>query len=256
MRQPHGQNFLIDNDISRRIVEAAGIIPNDKVIEIGPGKGALTSLIAGAAGQFKAIEVDFELFEGLNKRFPGPGGAEIIHSDFLKYPFSREQGPFKIISNLPYNVSTAIIEKILPEHNWESAVLMVQKEVGGLLTAEPGSKEYGSFTLLCRHYARFETLFSVGPKCFFPRPKVDSVVLKAVNLRASALAPGFIRFLRSSFSQRRKTILNNVSYALNIPKIHAVKTFEQLGISPLLRPENLSFGQFETLYKNLSILVG
>jgi len=225
MRQPHGQNFLVDVNISRRIVAAADITSGDKVIEIGPGKGALTSLIAGAAKEFKAIEVDYELFESLKKRLPGPAGAEIIHADFLKYPFSQELGPLKIISNLPYNVSTAIIEKILPEQNWDTAVLMVQKEVGERLTAGAGNKQYGSFTLICGHYARFENLFSVGQGCFFPRPRVDSVVVKAVNLRAGALAPGLTGFIRASFSQRRKTILNNVSNALNIPKNTALKTF-------------------------------
>jgi 16S rRNA (adenine1518-N6/adenine1519-N6)-dimethyltransferase len=153
-------------------------------------------------------------------------------------------------------VSTAIIEKILPEQNWDTAVLMVQKEVGERLTAGAGNKQYGSFTLICGHYARFENLFSVGPGCFFPRPRVDSVVVKAVNLRAGALAPGLTGFIRASFSQRRKTILNNVSNALNIPKNTALKTFEQLGINPQLRPENLSFEQFKILYKYLSILVG
>jgi len=255
MRQPRGQNFLVDTNIARQIVDAAGITAGDKVLEIGPGKGVLTALIAGSARQFKAIEIDVKLFENLKSKLAGSLNTEIILSDFLKYPFSNEQGPLKIVSNLPYNVSTPIIEKIIPEPNWELAIVMVQKEVGDRLAASPNNKQYGAFTVICGHYARFEKLFAVGPECFSPAPKVDSVVLKITNLRTEKLAPGFVGFIKSSFSQRRKTILNCVSNALNIPKNNAIKAFDNTGISPALRPENLSFEQFKTLHKNLSVFV-
>ena len=256
MKQPRGQNFIIDNNIAKNIVDAAGITAGDKVLEIGPGKGALTSLISGKAKEFKAVEVDTKLFDNLQKRFSGAADTEIILSDFLKYPFSLERGPLKIVSNLPYNVSTAIIEKILPEKNWDTAVLMVQKEVGERLTASPGNKQYGALTIICGHYAKFEKLFPVGPGCFFPKPKVDSVGLKVVNLFAETLEPEFVGFIRASFSQRRKTILNCVSQALDIPKNDALKAVQLSNISPMLRPEKLSFEQFKTLYKNLRIFVG
>ena len=114
MRQPNGQNFLTDINIAKKIVDAAGILPGDKLLEIGPGKGILTGIIAPRAKSFKALEIDRKLIPNLKERFQTFLNTEIIHTDFLDYPFASEPGPFKIISNLPYNVSTAVIEKILP----------------------------------------------------------------------------------------------------------------------------------------------
>ncbi len=196
MRQPRGQNFLVEKNIARKIVAAADISPADKILEIGPGKGVLTALIAPLAGEFRAVEVDRQLFESLNTsgRFPN---TKFVLADFLEYPFASDLGPLKIVANLPYNVSTAIIEKFLPENNWTIAVVMVQKEVGERLTASPGTKEYGSLTIFCRHYAGIVKLFSVGPGCFFPKPKVDSVVLKLVNHFSPRLSQEFTRFVKS-----------------------------------------------------------
>lgn len=250
MRQPRGQNFLVEKNIARKIVAAADISPADKILEIGPGKGVLTALIAPLAGEFRAVEVDRQLFESLNTsgRFPN---TKFVLADFLEYPFASDLGPLKIVANLPYNVSTAIIEKFLPENNWTIAVVMVQKEVGERLTASPGTKEYGSLTIFCRHYAGIVKLFSVGPGCFFPKPKVDSVVLKLVNHFSPRLSQEFTRFVRAAFSQRRKTALNAISSSLDIPKSAASRAFEQCGICPNLRPENMNIDQFFRLYHEL-----
>jgi len=251
MRQPRGQNFLTDNNIARKIVAAAGIAPSDKVFEIGPGRGALTEPLALAAKELKAVEIDRVLFEGLKNRFAAYKNTELVLSDFLGYPFRDEAGPLKIVSNLPYDASTAIIEKFLPAGNWSRAVIMVQKEVGQRLTAAPGTGEYGSFTVLCRHYASAKKLFSVGPGCFFPKPKVDSAVLELTNLFPEELAPAFCGFVRAAFSQRRKTALNSISSSLELPKESVLGAFGSSGIDPSLRPENLTLDQFRLLYKNL-----
>jgi len=251
MKQPHGQNFLVEKNIALKILTAAGITSTDKVIEIGPGKGILTGLIAPVAGQLKAIEIDKNLFENLKLRFATFENTSIILADFLRYSFSEEEGPLKIVSNLPYNVSTAIIEKFLPENNWTTAVIMVQKEVGERLTAAPGTKDYGSFTIICRHYAQIKKLFSVGPGCFFPKPRVDSVVLKLTNLCSGRLESLFIQFIKSAFSQRRKTALNSISSALNLSKPEVLKAFEASRVDTSLRPENLDIGQFDRIYKTL-----
>jgi 16S rRNA (adenine1518-N6/adenine1519-N6)-dimethyltransferase len=251
MKQPFGQNFLVEKNIAQRIVDAAGITSADKVIEIGPGKGILTTLIAPVAKEFKAIEVDRVLSEDLKTRFSGFTNTEIIFADFMKYPFSAETGPLKLISNLPYNVSTAILEIILPEKCWTTSVIMVQKEVGERLTAKSGTKQYGSFTIICGYYARFEKLFFVGPGCFSPKPKVDSVVLMVKNLLREPLENKFTNFIRAAFSQRRKMALNSLSLSLDIPKATVLAAFERSSISPALRPENLDIEQYKALYKNL-----
>ena len=251
MRQPHGQNFLTDINIARKIVAAAAIEPGDTVLEIGPGKGVLTNLIAPLALQFKAVEIDRALFEDLRARFEACGNTAIVLSDFLKYPFPEEKGPLKIVANLPYNLSTAIIEKILPESNWTTAVLMVQKEVGARLTARVSTKDYGYFTVVCRHYCKIEKLFSVGPGCFFPKPKVDSVVLKLTSLHPERLPEPLLELLKSAFSQRRKTALNSISSALDLPKSAVLSALNISNIEPKLRAENLDIAQFLLLYKNL-----
>ena len=242
----------MEKNIARKIVAAADISRDDKVVEIGPGKGILSGFIAPLAREFKAVEIDKTLFEGLKEQFSAFPGARIDLADFLEYPFSAEPGPLKIVANLPYNVSTAIIEKFLPEHNWTDAVIMVQKEVGERITALPGTKEYGSFGILCGYYAGIKKLFSVGPGCFFPKPKVDSVVLKFTSRFSPRLESGLISFLRASFSQRRKTAVNSVSSSLEIPKADVLKAFELSRIDPALRPENMDLSQFSRLYKNLS----
>jgi len=254
MKQPHGQNFLVEKSIARRIVDAAEITNEDKVIEIGPGKGILTGLIAPVAKEFKAVEVDKELWYGLSSsRLAELKNTSIIHQDFLNYPFSSETGPLKIVSNLPYNVSTAILEKILPEKCWTTAVVMVQKEVGDRLTAIPSTKQYGSFTIICGYHARFEKLFSVGPGCFFPKPKVDSVVIKAVNLFSEPLDLKLLHFIRMAFSQRRKTAVNSLSASLGLPKENVIEAFNRACVGPMLRPENLDFEQYKSLYNNLFV---
>lgn len=251
MKQPYGQNFLVEINIARRIVDAAGISSADKVIEIGPGKGILTALIAPLAGSFKAIEVDRHLHDKLKLELAGYSNTEVILRDFLDYPFAAEQGPFKIISNLPYNVSTAILEKILPENNWSEAVVMVQKEVADRLTAVSSTKQYGSFTVICGYYARFEKLFPVGPGCFFPKPKVDSTVLKLTNNFAAPLEPSFIKFVRAAFSQRRKMAVNSLADSLGLEKAKVTEAFNRSSVATTLRPENLNFEQFKLLFKNL-----
>ena len=171
MRQPHGQNFLADINIAKKIVDAAHISSGNKVLEIGPGKGILTNLLARTAGECKAIEIDKNLCEQLRNKFERFNNVKIILGNFLDYPFPEEPGPLKIVANLPYNVSTAIIEKLLPEKSWTTAVLMVQKEVGERLLARVSTKDYGYFTVFCRHYCKIEKLFFVGPGCFFQNQK-------------------------------------------------------------------------------------
>jgi 16S rRNA (adenine1518-N6/adenine1519-N6)-dimethyltransferase len=251
MRQRLGQNFLVDKNIIRKIVEAAALSAGDRVLEIGPGKGALTELLAAQARELIDVELDPPLARALEQRFGAGTNVKVENTNFLSYPFSALPAPLKIVANLPYNVSTAIIEKILPEHNWSCAVLMVQKEVGQRLAAHPGGREYGSFSILCQYYASIETVLKVPPGCFFPRPKVDSVVLRLTNKCRTILDDQFTAFLRRSFEQRRKTILNSLANIFGYPKEEAAAALRKAHINPQARPETLRYEDFLQIYSFL-----
>lgn len=248
MRQPFGQNFLVDQNIAHKIVAAADLRPDDTVIEIGPGKGVLTTLIAPLVKSLTAVEIDRDLAPALQQKFKDLPHVRVVNEDFLKYAMPPAAGPLKYISNLPYNVSTAIIEKILPGRDWSSAVFMVQKEVGERIAAVPSTGEYGSFTVFCRYYCRVETVTKVPPGCFAPPPKVDSVVLKLTNLLPKPIAPGFFDFVRAAFGQRRKTIHNSLANNLNLSKETVGIALATAGIDPRSRPETISLERYQTLF--------
>lgn len=247
MRQMFGQNFLTDINIAKKIVMSAELSLEDSVLEIGPGKGILTSIIAPQVKDLSVIEIDKNLALNLqaNKTY---SSVKIINCDFLKYNFEEIEGKIKLISNLPYNVSTAIIEKILPNHNWTTAVFMVQKEVGDRIKAKVASSDYGSFSLFCQYYAEVEQILKVGPGCFFPKPKVDSIVLKMKNKFCEKIDDRLVQFIRKTFQQKRKTILNSFSNALNCQKDAVLAVLNKAGINPMLRPGNLTFEMYKDLF--------
>lgn len=252
MRQPFGQNFLVDQNIAHKIVAAADLHPDDTVIEIGPGKGVLTSLIAPQVKSLYAIEIDRNFAPALANQFRASPHVRIINEDFMKFAVPCSLLPaarsLKYISNLPYNVSTAIIEKILPGRDWTSAVFMVQKEVGERIAASPSTGEYGSFTVFCRYYCRVETILNVPPGCFAPPPKVDSVVLRLTNLLPKPAPAGLFDFVRAAFGQRRKTIHNSLANNLNLSKETVGIALATAGIDPRSRPETISLESYQTLF--------
>lgn len=257
MRQKHGQNFLIDNNIADNIVKAADLNENDNVIEIGPGKGILTKLIQPQVKHLTAVEIDKRLFEMLEHyfNFHKADNIELINMDFLKYDIPSYD--LKFISNLPYNVGTAIIQKILPLPNWSECVFMLQKEVVQRLAGKQGTADYGYISIFTKYYAHAEILFDVSPKCFSPRPLVNSSVIKLINKRPQTPDPLFFQFIKHSFSMRRKTILNCISSFKKIEKSQANKILITCGLDPLLRPDKLSKEDFLRLtdeIKNCIIL--
>jgi len=243
MRQKFGQNFLIDKNIAGKIVDAASVSDKESVLEIGPGRGILTEIIAPLAKDFIAVELDKKLSENLTKRFSRFKNLEIINHDFLKYSIPENKN-FTIIANLPYYVSTAILHKFLPGPNWKKAVIMVQKEVGQRITADPGSKAYGAFSVYCRYFADIELLFYVNPKSFYPVPKVDSCVLLFSNKYPPSPDKDLFNVVNLSFQQRRKTIINSLSGAMKSPKSQFIEVFRKANIDPALRPENLTIDNF------------
>jgi len=250
MRQPHGQNFLTNKAVARDIVEAAELTATDRVIEIGPGRGVLTELIAPQVKELTVIEIDRTLIPGLEARFKKSGTVHIINQDFMRFtldPLAATFSPVKVISNLPYNVATPILQRILPWNGWQSAVVMVQREVGERMVASSGTGEYGYFSLFCQYYAQVETVMRVGPGSFSPPPKVDSIVLKLTNAFPPAPAPSLFPIIKKAFSQRRKTIANALSSGIDCPKATVIALLEQAHIDPQLRPERLDLSLYQTL---------
>ena len=286
MRQKHGQNFLIDNNIANNIIKAASLSPQDEVLEIGPGKGILTKLIQPQVKHLTAVEIDPVLAQQLKHYFSfhNINNVEIVNEDFLKLQFgvwglefevngekghcappalpAKQSGvvavnstphtshsnlsklPFKVISNLPYNVGTAIIQKILPLPNWTQCVFMLQKEVIHRLAAKQGSGDYGYISIFTQYYADCEILFDVSPKCFNPPPKVTSSVIKLTNKNPQTPDPLFFESVKRSFSMRRKTILNCLASFKNLEKSQANKILITCGLDPFLRPDKLSISDY------------
>ena len=241
-----GQNFLKDDNICGKIVDALSIGPDDFVIEIGPGQGALTRHIVRAAPRaYTVIEMDDGLAQRLEEDYPD---LEILRQDALKFPWSSLDQPCKIIGNLPYNVGSKLIWDIVSAAKGLTlAVFMVQHEVAMRLTAKPGNKAYGGLTAWVNNFAATKYLFKVPPTVFHPRPKVDSAVVAflpfAEDERPSdpERLSGLLKIL---FQQRRKQI-STILKKHWTPEVSA--WFEENEIDTRVRPENLSPGQLRSL---------
>lgn len=245
-----GQNFLIDQNICRKIVDAVRPGEDDFIIEIGPGQGALTGHLAGAGvRKLVAIEMDDSLAQRLNAEYPL---LEVVRMDATKYPWSElnETGPCKIIGNLPYNVGSKLIWDIVSTvTTLERAVFMVQHEVAQRLTAEPGNKTYGGLTAWVKNFCTTNYLFKVPPTVFRPKPKVDSAVVSFSPLPVEARLrndekEGLARLIKQLFQQRRKQVRTILKKQWT-PEVE--QWFVDQGIEPTIRPEKLTPEQFASL---------
>ena len=220
-----GQNFLVDPSISERIISLSGFSADDTVLEIGPGKGALTLPLARRVNHVVAVEKDVQLVEWLggSLKKAGLNNVTLLHEDILKLDWQtlrkHFQGKIPIIGNLPYNISSPVLEKMCQNPQWMGqAVLMFQKEVAERLAAASGSKAYGALTLLVQYHARVLSLLKVLKGSFFPVPKVDSMVV-SVDFEnpypQRAVHEGsFRKVVKGAFAHRRKTILNSLKGAM------------------------------------------
>jgi 16S rRNA (adenine1518-N6/adenine1519-N6)-dimethyltransferase len=235
-----GQHYLQDENIARKIVSSLNAKETNEIIEIGPGQGILTKYLFEKEGYtILAVEVDFENIEFLRNKFPGREN-HFIHHDFLTYDLSSFKHPIAIIGNLPFNISSQIFFRILENRNKISEIIcMVQKEVAERISTGPGTKTYGILSVLLQAYFRIEYLFKVTPKVFFPRPAVDSAVIRLTRNSISKLDCDenlFFQVVKTCFNQRRKTIKNSIQ------KITGNKVLQSDLI--LKRPEQLSVHQF------------
>ncbi|HPL63613.1 MAG TPA: 16S rRNA (adenine(1518)-N(6)/adenine(1519)-N(6))-dimethyltransferase RsmA [Syntrophales bacterium] len=257
-RKRLGQSFLVDGNVIGKIVRAADIRSGDTVVEIGAGIGFMTALLAERARRLTAIELDPDLVKVLREELRGCGNIEIVEGDILKYDFSRARsgGPsdgavkLKVIGNIPYNISTEVLFRLIDCRNMISAaVLMFQKEVGERITARPGTKQYGVLSVLAGMFLLPTRVMTVPRTCFFPVPDVDSVVLK-LEVRNKPLVPlsdegFFFQVVRTAFSKRRKTLYNNLK--MMTAAVPAAELLERIGIDPGRRGETLSIEEFGKL---------
>ena len=224
-RKKYGQNFLIDANVIRGIIDAAQITEDDCVLEIGPGIGSMTQLLSESAGKVICVEIDESLQPVLEETLEDCGNVRILWQDILKTDLKQicEEynggRPLKVVANLPYYVTTPILMQLLEQdHVFSSITVMVQKEVADRIRSGPGSKEYGALSLAVQYFADPEAVMTVSPSSFIPRPGVDSSVL---CLRAYAEPPVecdekvMFALIRAAFNQRRKTLANAISHGFS-----------------------------------------
>ncbi len=247
-----GQNFLISDDVINTIVESAQIDKEDLVIEIGPGLGTLTSKLLEKAKKVICIELDTRMIKILQNRFSLYNNFELINEDILKVNLKEiieteleKVQKVKIVANLPYYITTPIIMKLLEDKlNIESITVMVQKEVAKRLTAKPGNKLSGAITYAVNYYSEPEEIIIVPNSSFIPEPEVESEVIKLnlrnkppVNVKDEEL---FFKFIKASFMQRRKTLVNGISNSGLLKKEEIKELLRQVRIEENVRGENLT----------------
>ncbi|HMM79342.1 MAG TPA: 16S rRNA (adenine(1518)-N(6)/adenine(1519)-N(6))-dimethyltransferase RsmA [Pyrinomonadaceae bacterium] len=208
-----GQNFLVDRNIIEKIAAAANITAGERVIEIGPGRGALTGEIIAAGGVVSAVEIDRDLQVLLLEMFSRTQNFSLVPHDILQTRLADvAPPPFKVVGNLPYNISTAILERLADERQlFTDAVLMFQREVAMRILAEPNSAERGYLSVVAQAAFTIERLFDIGPQAFRPQPKVWSTVVRITPRRENVFDRGEVRSLvQKGFSQRRKMLRNTL----------------------------------------------
>ncbi|RKI78660.1 16S rRNA (adenine(1518)-N(6)/adenine(1519)-N(6))-dimethyltransferase RsmA [bacterium 0.1xD8-71] len=265
MQKKYGQNFLIDTNILRKIIEAAQITKEDCVLEIGPGIGTMTQYLAEAAGSVIAVEIDKDLIPILEETLGDYDNVTLIHADILKvdlHKLSEEQGkgrPFKVVANLPYYITTPIIMALFESHiPLTSITVMVQSEVADRMQVGPGTKDYGALSLAVQYFAKPEVVARVPASCFIPRPNVDSTVIRLVRHTSPPVEVAdeayLFAIIRASFNQRRKTLVNGLVNAenLGVTRQQVEEVLEQMGISKTIRGETFTLERFAELSNRLA----
>ncbi len=251
-----GQNFLTDKTVINRILDSAALDSKDVVIEVGPGKGALTGRIATIVKNVYAIEKDNFLFGELNNKYASLSNLTLINEDALRTDFKTFEGnpKIKFIANLPYNITSPMLSRLTENRDlFSNIIIMIQKEVGDRIASEPGNKTYGSLSVLIQTFFNVTRLFTVPPGSFKPKPKVDSVVIKLVPTQTHCDLIKDInlysRVVKSSFSSRRKMINNSLKSEFNKEEIEI--SLSNSEISGKRRAETMEVSEFIRLANNI-----
>lgn len=256
-KKSFGQNFIVDKNIIDNIIKFSLVDKDTMVIEIGPGAGSLTTTLAASSKSVLCYEIDDSLKDVLSDSLKNFDNVDIIYQDFLKANVSETLKKYNydklyVIANLPYYITTPIITKIIEDKlNVDKIVIMVQKEVGDRLKAQPGSKDYNSLSIYISYYFNVKKLMDVSRNVFLPKPNVDSIVIelsKKENKYKLKNENVFFKLVRDSFVQKRKTLRNNLkAYDLNIIE----KVLNKYGYDLSVRAENLSIDVFVDIANNL-----
>ena len=264
-----GQHFLNSEDAAARIVDALGDVTQSTVLEIGPGKGILTSFLAKRARRLIAVELDRVLTAQLRLKFGMARNVEVLEADILAIDFDSLFGPkpglgrpgielkpepVKVVGNLPYYITSDILLRLFEFSKYfESIVIMVQKEVADRIAAEPGGRDYGVLSATAQLHARVEKLFTLSPGAFTPPPKVYSTVLRLTmdpqQEKLGVAGDGFIDFLRLSFGQKRKTLWNNLKE--RYPDRALKRALAETNVKPTARAETLSLEKSAAVFRAL-----
>jgi 16S rRNA (adenine1518-N6/adenine1519-N6)-dimethyltransferase len=252
-RKRFGQHFLTDRRSLARIVEALAPGATDTVVEIGPGRGALTELLGVECGRLIAVEIDRDLVRHLGEQFAGQSHVEIVEGDALDVDWSQLAGPsYLLAGNLPYYITTPLIFRILERPMPQRAVLLVQKEVADRLTAKPGSKDYGALTVNVQVSSSVTVVGRVPAGAFHPKPKVDSAIVLLSPLDEPSLGAvdeaDFRKFVQAVFGMRRKQLIRVLRELLELDADEAATLISSLGLEPTARPETLSPADFVRLH--------
>lgn len=252
-----GQNFLTDLRVVDDIIAGAEITKDDSVIEIGPGVGTLTRKLLEHAGKVTAIELDEELIPILTEELKEYDNFTLIHGDAVKLDLKEiaEGKRVKFVANLPYYVTTPIIAGILSSGmDFDSLTIMVQKEVAERMAAVPGTKDYGSLTILVRYYCDIKVVRNVPPSAFIPRPKIDSTVIRLNKLEKPRAEVEdeklFFNIVRHSFNMRRKTLVNGLK-SMGLSRETIDEAMAECGIDSKVRGETLSVEEFAELSNSI-----
>ena len=255
-RKNLGQSFLMDENVIRNIAAKANVTGDDIVVEIGAGIGVLTEYLAQNAARVIAVELDDKLVEVLKDRLSGYNNIQIYHGNILRFDFRTiartGRQKIKVIGNIPYNISSPVLFYLLSFRGViDSFVLMMQKEVIDRLVASPGGKTYGVPSVILQMFATVEKVFDVPASCFYPRPKVESSVIKgffhSISLIKLIDEDFFVRLVRDAFAQRRKMLINNLKQSKLLegaPESLLKEALILAGIDPGRRGETLSIEEF------------
>jgi 16S rRNA (adenine1518-N6/adenine1519-N6)-dimethyltransferase len=245
-----GQNFLRNRGAVEKIVAAVDAAPDEIVVEIGPGEGALTEKLVALPNRVVAVEIDPQLEARLRAKFGDR--LELRNEDALEA--ALPETPFRAVGNLPYNVGTPILRRVIADPNCRRAVFMLQKEVADRVTAKPGTEPYGYLTLYVEAYASAKSIMTLEPKSFYPPPKVRSAVV-VLDPRDPGLASPreeLLDLVSASFRMRRKKLVNNLTDWQELTREQVLEAMQRAGIDENARAETLSLAAFDRLYQNRS----
>ena len=255
-RKRFGQHFLTDPRILERIAGALELTGTETVVEVGPGRGALTEILSTRCAKLVAVEIDRDLVAQLTQRYANRPHVRIMEGDVLKTPFATiAGGPYVLIGNVPYYITTPILFHALERPRAERSVFLVQREVAERMGAAPDTDNYGALSVNVQALARVEVLFRVAAGAFNPPPKVESAVVRVTPRADPVVTPeeeqGFSEFVIAAFSQRRKQLGSVVRSIAALDTAAATALVVSAGVDPRMRPETLSPAEFAGLYRGL-----